>query len=232
MDLKRAHTLCVCGNIVDIGCSLDLCADDLLAAEVSALLHDIGRFEQYSRYRTFSDANSEDHAALGVSVICTHELLGEFSPETAQVIIEAVKYHNRAALPDSMNQRSLFFLKMLRDADKLDIWRVVTSYYHNSATDRDPAIELNLPDVPHISGKVYEALLQNQMVNTADIRSLNDLKLLQIGWIYDVNFSRTFELIREKGYLDKLCSALPKESARAQKICSKACQYLSDKQGC
>lgn len=226
VDLKREHTLRVCANIVDIGRSISLCEEDLFTAEISALLHDIGRFEQYRKYRTFSDSKSEDHASLGISVICVHELLGEFTPETAEIIVQAVKYHNRASLPGSRDQRFLFFLKMLRDADKLDIWRVVTDYYHNSGKNRDPAIELNLPDIPRISDKVYDALLQGRTAKTADVQTLNDLKLLQISWIYDLNFPRTFELVREKGYIKMLCSNLPKESVRVEKICSGLGKYL------
>ena len=62
LDLKQAHTRRVCEAIVDIG-------EDLLMAEATALLHDIGRFEQFRRYKTFSDARSENHALLGVKVI-------------------------------------------------------------------------------------------------------------------------------------------------------------------
>ncbi|PKN62500.1 MAG: hypothetical protein CVU57_23970 [Deltaproteobacteria bacterium HGW-Deltaproteobacteria-15] len=39
---------------------------------------------------------------------------------------------------------------------------------------------------------------------------MHDFKLLQIGWIYDVNFPRTFQVVREKRYLEKIRDALPR----------------------
>ena len=75
MDLKAEHTRRVCEAILDVGRSLRLSAEDLCLAETSALLHDIGRFEQYRCYRTFADYKSEDHAALGVKVIQTERAL-------------------------------------------------------------------------------------------------------------------------------------------------------------
>jgi HD superfamily phosphohydrolase len=69
MDLKREHPLRVCGIIVGIGKSLDICPDDLHMAETAALLHDIGRFEQYYKYGTFSGNKSQSHADLGTAAI-------------------------------------------------------------------------------------------------------------------------------------------------------------------
>jgi len=66
MDLKAEHSRRVCEAIMDIGVSRDVSREDLCIAEASGLLHDIGRFEQYRRYRTFADYKSEDHAVLGV----------------------------------------------------------------------------------------------------------------------------------------------------------------------
>lgn len=226
MDLKRDHTLRVCENILDIGRSLCLCSDDLHLAETIALLHDIGRFEQYRRYKTFSDYQSEDHAALGITIIRNQGLLSGFYPETAEIIFYTVKHHNRFALPDETNKRPLFFLKMLRDADKADILRVMTDYYLTAGNTRNPAISLNLPDNPEISDKIHEDLCRGRPADTRDVKTLNDLKLLQMGWVFDLNFPRTFGLIHEKGYLEKLRHTLPRQSRRVAEIYTKASNYL------
>jgi hypothetical protein len=96
-----------------------------------------------------------------------------------------VRYHNRASLPVGEEERCLFFLKMLRDADKIDIWRVVTDYYQNAGNKRNRTIELGLPDVDGVSGPVYESLMNGKIAQMADLKTLNDFKLLQIGWVYD-----------------------------------------------
>jgi len=227
MDLKREHTLRVCEAIVDIGRSLDLSRDDLCVAESAALLHDIGRFEQFRRYRTFADYKSEDHAALGVKVIQANHLLRGLEPDAARLIIRAVRHHNRADLPAGEEKRALFFLKLLRDADKVDIWRVVTNYYQNAGHKRNKAIELDLPDSPQISNAVYKTLMSGKLVQMADLKTLNDFKMLQIGWIYDINFPRTFQIVRENKYLEMLRDALPKTSTRVAEVYERVYAYLN-----
>ncbi len=227
LDLKQAHTLRVCEAILDIGHHEGLTDEDLHMAEAMALLHDIGRFEQFRRYKTFSDVRSENHAILGVRIIRENAILKGVDSQIAQIIIRAVECHNRAALPSRENGRDLFFIKLLRDADKVDIWRVVSDYYGDARHERNPTIELNLPDTPDISDAVYRSLLKGEIVQMKDLGTLNDFKLLQIGWIYDVNFRRTFQIVREKRYLERIREALPPDSLSITTVYEKALTYLN-----
>ncbi len=56
-----------------------------LLAETAGLLHDAGRFEQYERYRTFRDGESEHHGRLAVQVIRTHGLLQDIPAASSGV---------------------------------------------------------------------------------------------------------------------------------------------------
>ncbi|MBN2123066.1 MAG: HD domain-containing protein [Deltaproteobacteria bacterium] len=226
MDLKIEHTRRVCEAILDVGGRLDLSEEELCLAEASALLHDIGRFEQYRRYRTFADYRSEDHAALGVKVLQAEGALEGVEPATADTILRLVGYHNRAALPSGEEDRFLFFLRLLRDADKIDIWRVVTDYYRNAGNIRNHSIELDLPDTDRVSDPVFEALMQKKIVQMSDLRTLQDFKLLQIGWIYDVHFPRTFQIVRDRRYLETIREALPRKSPRIEAVYERARAYL------
>lgn len=229
LDLKQAHTRRVCEAILDIGTHEGLSREDLRLAEAAALLHDIGRFEQYKKYRTFSDVRSENHALLGVRVIRENKILEGIDPNSAETIIHAVQYHNRAVIPHSDNGRRIFFTKLLRDADKVDIWRVVTDYYRDSHESRNQTIELNLPDTPEISDAVCRSLMEGKIVQVGDLRTLNDFKLLQIGWIYDINFLRTFQIVKEREYLEKIREALPETSACVNRVYERAKNYMNRK---
>ena len=55
IQLKIDHTYRVIDEIKELSKSLDLSKEDTNLAEVIALFHDVGRFEQYAKYRTFSD---------------------------------------------------------------------------------------------------------------------------------------------------------------------------------
>jgi len=74
-DLKKEHTARVCTEILALGRRLGLDAGQLRMAEITALFHDLGRFEQYARYGTFADSRSVDHARLGVQILREKKIL-------------------------------------------------------------------------------------------------------------------------------------------------------------
>lgn len=210
IKLKEDHTRRVIKEILDIGNALELNSDELHLAEIIALLHDIGRFEQYARYKTFVDRKSEDHAKLGVKILKEDDVLNEFTESIKSLIFRTILYHNRAKLPEHETETCLFFTKLLRDADKLDIWRVVTDYYHQKNGRRNGAIELDLPDTPGFSEEVYQDLMNGRIVDVNHVKNLNDFKLLQIGWIFDINFDITMQTIKSRRYLELIWDVLPK----------------------
>lgn len=209
INIKKEHTIRVCSEIIDIAKSLGLNREELRLAEAIAFLHDVGRFEQYAHYGTFSDLNSENHAVLGIKILRENDILKSIDQSTRELIFCAIFHHNRIELPKRTNEACLFFTKLLRDADKLDIWRVLTDYYCNKNKPRNESIELGLPDTPEISEKVCQELMTGRPIKEEYLKSLNDFKLLLMGWVYDINFPRTFKLIRERGYLEMIRDALP-----------------------
>ena len=228
-DLKERHTFRVCMEITRLARRLGLSPDGLRLAEVIALFHDIGRFPQYARYRTFQDRRSVNHAELGVAILREKAVLEDLDAGSRELILSAVGNHNKAALPPCEDDRCHYFSRLLRDADKLDIWRVVTDYYRRRAKgERNQAIELDLPDTPEISPEVCRALLSRKIVAAADIKTLNDFKLLQVGWVYDLNFAPAFGRLAEKGYLDMIRASLPDSSA-VREVLAAASAYLAER---
>ena len=208
--LKEDHTPRVCKEILDLGKELGLEEHELCLAEITALFHDIGRFEQYARYQTFVDSRSVDHALLGVKILQDNTVLCSLDEPAQDVVFRTITYHNRAALPRQETETCLFFAKLLRDADKLDIWRVVTDYYRQKNGRRNGVLECGLPDTPEISEEVYYDLMNKKIVDIKHVKNLNDFKLLQIGWVFDINFSPTFQRIKTRCYLDMIYNVLPK----------------------
>ncbi|MBN2412845.1 HD domain-containing protein [candidate division KSB1 bacterium] len=215
--LKEEHTLLVCHEMQTLAEQLGLTTNERRLAEIIALFHDIGRFEQFARYYTFVDKQSENHAELGVKILRNYGVLDQFEDSTSNLILRTIRYHNRAVLPPDETETCLFYSKLLRDADKLDIWRVVTDYYHRQDGKRNGAIELDLPDTPGISEAVYRDLLNKKIVNIHHMKNLNDFKLLQVGWVFDLNFAATFRAVRSRLYLEKIREVLP-ESEKINSI--------------
>ena len=209
IDLKEGHTMRVCGEILAIGRQLGLDDDELRLAETIALFHDVGRFEQYARYRTFMDGRSENHAELSVKIIEEFGVFDGFDDEVKDLVTRSISYHNRLSLPPDESGVCLFFSRLLRDADKLDIWKVLTDYYLRKETKRNAAIELGLPDTPGFSEVVYNDLMNRRIVNIGDVKNLNDFKLLQMGWVFDINYRPTLGCVKERRYIEMISSVLP-----------------------
>jgi len=210
MLLKQSHTNRVCREALAIGRALGLSAEQLRLIEVIVLLHDAGRFEQYARHRTFSDAQSENHAKLTLAILRTRHVLDRFDSRTQSVIRRAIAYHNLPEIPPGVKDRTvLLYARLMRDADKLDIWRLVIHYYNAEAGRKNHAIAIGLPETPGISPEVHADVCAERIVMSKHVRNLNDFKLLQMGWVFDVNFVPTLRAIQRRKYLERLRAALP-----------------------
>ena len=207
--LKKEHTFRVCRNIRDIAESIGLCTADLLMAETAALFHDIGRFRQFKEYGTFVDAMSENHALLGCRVIDENHLLKGYEAGKAKRIKDAVWYHNMYAPPEGIDESTLLLTRLLRDADKLDILDVVTRQYLSGDNEQNNYVILYLKDDGDVSPALLEDLFQKRVADGTNVKRLNDLKILQVSWIFDLNFDAAIEKTIANGYMDKIFSTMP-----------------------
>ena len=207
--LKEEHTRCVCENMAEIGRHLGLDPGRAALAEAIALFHDVGRFPQYHLYKTFRDDLSTNHAALGAGVLVKENVLRNLPRNERDLVVHAVTLHNTLAVPEGLDEESLLFLRMVRDADKLDIWRVFIDYYAQRNEDRASAAALGLPDTPEYSAETLASIRKRELVLLKSLRTLNDFKLLQLAWIFDLNFARSLELVRERSIIDGIANTLP-----------------------
>lgn len=216
--LKEDHTHRVCENIILLGKDLGLSDKEMRLARIIALFHDIGRFRQYSEYRTFRDIASENHARLGLREIARHKVLSVCTPYEKRIIAKAVAHHNAVRLPEEQDKNTLFFMQLIRDADKLDIWNVVTVYYRKRDKQRNVAIELELPDDPVCSPQVIRKLSDRQPILMRDLKTLDDFKLMQISWAFDLNFAPSFQMLEKRGYIGRIEATLSVSDAIREAI--------------
>lgn len=207
--LKEEHTHRVCANMELLVESLGLEEGSRRLAMAVALFHDVGRFEQYRRYGTFSDAASVNHAALGARVLTEERVLDTLPMADQSLIIRAVALHNAFTLSADLDGTTDLHLRLIRDADKLDIWRVFLDYYRAPEEERASAVSLGFADRPECSAPVLDSLREGKMVNLSQLATLNDFKLLQLSWVHDLNFPASLRLAREQGYLAGIVATLP-----------------------
>ncbi len=228
--LKEEHTANVCRNMDEIAESLSLPPEDRSLAAAVALFHDVGRFPQYRRYRTFRDSISTNHAALGAKVLIENNVLNAASDRDRNIVVRSVALHNVFSLPKRLDEETRLFTRMVRDADKLDIWSIFIDYFAAPEEERAGAAALGLPDTPAYSAAVLDALLRREMVDLSLLATLNDFRLLQLAWIFDLNFPRSFAILRERAYIDRLAAFLP-EDPEIDRAVDAVRQYVEESLG-
>jgi len=214
IELKQEHSLRVCEEMSYLSGELGLSANEKRVGQVIALFHDIGRFEQFVRYRTYADVRSVDHALLGLDVLKREGVLEPVAARERRWIETAIGQHNAIDVPAGLNGQSLRFCRLIRDADKLDIYYVVTEYYQRYMENPEEfRLEVELPDEPGFSEKVVEGVLRGERIEYSELRTWNDMKILQLGWVYDINFAATLRRLRQRRLLERLVQYLPQSKA-------------------
>lgn len=207
--LKEYHTFNVCGNILSLSGELFLNDNQRLLAESIALFHDVGRFSQYSRYKTFRDSISVNHGLLGAEILKQERILQELPEDEQEIVLESVKFHNAFSVPGKASEAVQFFLRLVRDADKLDIWRVFVEYYEGTEESKASAVGLGLPDLPGYSPDILSSLYRKGIVSLGKTSTLNDFKLLQLSWIFDLNYKPAFQSLSARGYIGRIIATMP-----------------------
>lgn len=211
--VKEEHTCRVRENSVQVAGSLGLDPDRTALAEAVALFHDLGRFPQYRDHGTFRDSVSVNHAALSASVLLEEGVLAALPKAQQRLITQAVALHNVLTLPDGLDEEALLFARLIRDADKLDIWRVFIEHYRLPGAQRSEVVVLGLPDAAGYTPAVLEHLRRGRIVRQDMISSQNDFTLLQLSWVYDLNFPGSFRIMDERNYISGLTATLPQDDA-------------------
>ncbi len=208
--LKRDHSLRVCGLSIRLGRTLDLKDGHALVAGAIGLFHDIGRFDQYRRYRTFSDHRSIDHGHLAAEIFHGSNAPDVLPPNARPWIETAIYHHNKFALPDAMTGNALLFTRLIRDADKVDIMGIVARDLQGKVPlppgiDGTDAVGTDAP-----SEGILSALSAGCTADYRLARTATDHLLLRLGWVYDLNFRESFRILARRGHLEVLLDAVPK----------------------
>jgi len=229
LKMKEDHSRRVCEEMLVLADELNLSDEQKRTAETIALFHDIGRFRQFVEYRTYNDPRSVNHCLLGLEILREKKVLDDLEKAEKQIIEQAVQYHGVKELPSELNGNCLFLTQMVRDADKIDIFYVVIEYYKQCRDNPDQVtLEIELPQVAGYSRDVVKNVLAGKRIDYKDLKTMNDMRLIQLSWMYDVNFLPTLKCIAKRGYIETLFDFLPRTDDIA-KVRTKIFDYINSR---
>ena len=206
--LKIAHTYRVAEICQDIALSEGCTGEDVDIAWLLGMFHDIGRFEQLRRYGTFSDADSIDHAQLSADLLFVEGLADDYVTglvadrdcEWGHLIESAIRVHSAFRIPEDLTEREVFFSNLLRDADKIDIFRV------NIDTPPEEIYNVSTEELygSLVSDSVLRSFTEGHATLRSDRKTAVDFLAAHTSLSFELVYRRSWEITREQGYLDKM----------------------------
>lgn len=227
IKLKIDHTYRVAGLCQRIAESLGLSEPDVDIAWLLGMLHDIGRFEQIRRFGTFNDAQSVDHAEFGADLLFKEGLIRKFAEgyyeecelarsgnEEAEQIIKnnehhnkdtgllelAIRQHNKYRVKEDLTERQRMFCDILRDADKVDIFKV------NADIPMEIIYDVTTEELKNgvITKEVLESFYKKETVLKSVRRSAVDHIVGHISLLFELVYKESYRQAKEQGYVYKL----------------------------
>lgn len=231
---KVTHTYGVIEKSEYIAKNLGLNEEQIKLAKLIALLHDIGRFKQRKVLNEFDDFLGMDNAEYGVKILFEDGLIRRFIDNNKydNIIYEAIKNHNKYVIDEKLKGEELLQAKIIRDADKLDNFRVKeTEKYKNMFHYNEETIEYE-----EISPKVYDTFMNCKQIDVRDRITQVDRWVSFIAFIFDLNFDVSFKYIGEQNYIDKLVDRFQTKSEdtkqKLEEIRKCANKYIKEKLQC
>jgi len=227
IKLKIDHTYRVAGLCQRIAESLGLSEPDVDIAWLLGMLHDIGRFEQIRRFGTFNDVQSVDHAEFGADLLFKEGLIRKFAEgyyeecelaepenqEDEQIIKNnehhnkdtgllemAIRQHNKYRVKEDLTERQRMFCDILRDADKVDIFKV------NADIPMEIIYDVTTEELKNgvITKEVLESFYKKETVLKSVRRSAVDHIVGHISLLFELVYKESYRQVKEQGYVYKL----------------------------
>ncbi len=203
-NLKVVHTYHVVDNAIMISKKLGLTEEEIELAALIAILHDIGRFDELKNLKKF-DSVGNDHAMFASKLLFEEGLINKFidTDKYNNIIKKAIENHNKKEIESGLLERELLHAKIIRDADKLDNYRVkkeekIENIFPKVVNSRED-LENSL-----LSDKVYDSVLKEECVDIKDRVYPLDYWVCVLAFTFDIYFKETLSIIKENNYINVL----------------------------
>ena len=209
--------------------NLNLDKENIELAKLIGLLHDIGRFEQIRIYHTFIDKKSINHGELGAKVLFEEGLIRKFieTDEFDEIIRLSIINHNRDDIEEDLTERQLLHAKLIRDADRTDIFYILITGEEKTIWETD-----NMNN-EIVTNEIYREFIEDKHIEYKNMETRGDILVGHFAYIYGLYFKPALKIFKDKKYVDQLYNRFSftnKDTAEKFKVIyEKAKQYIEEK---
>ncbi len=211
IELKKKHILKAVDLTVHLAGTMDKYADlDITAAKIVAIAQHLARFNDFAKATTGEEVLGEKNIDACIAIIEEEKVLEELSEEQKNTVLECLKYVDSNTFPKSLSEEVISIVKLVSDACKVSALEVVSEYYGLERQGTNKIIEFNLPNKFEISAKLQKRIMDDRVAEAKDVHSIKDLKLMQMSWVFALNFKESYKIVYNKSYVKKIYETLPK----------------------
>ena len=196
IERKVEHSYRVAEISKRIAKSLDISNEEAEVAELIGLLHDIAKIDQKSNMSIYKDLENVEHGNAATIILERNNYIRKYikNDKYDNIIKTAIINHSKYEIERRLDNKTLMFCKIIRDADKVDIfYEAINIFWKNKK-----CIENG------ISKKVEDDFKNKKQVLNQDKITELDKVVSIISFIYDINYMESFKLIKENDYINKI----------------------------
>lgn len=234
VELKIVHTKAVASIMRRICEMRKLPEHTADLALLCALFHDIGRFEQLKQYNTFLDHRSVNHAVLSCQVLEENKILDDLTKEEKRKVLTAIANHNKLQIDSSIlnavtedERECLELCKLIRDADKCDIFRVF------AVDDMIDVVGAPEEQISHetITPEVLNSIRGHYCVDKTVRKTYLDQWICFLAFFFDFNYPESVQIAKEQGYyrmpFDRTEFTNPETKQQIEEVLTLMEQYIN-----
>lgn len=189
---KIIHSFDVATTSFKIACRLNLNEQERHFAYLVGLLHDVGRFKQWEKYKTYNDHQSVDHGNLSYEIVSKWDYEKLFiNISQFEILLESIKYHNK---PYKGNDKEVIkFVEIVKNADA----------YSNVITTANGAQQIVL-NKDGVTEEIYKNFINLKPIYMYSPNTKLDRSLILTSCTYNTTYDFLRQEIKENNYLEAI----------------------------
>lgn len=196
LERKIGHSIRVMDCSIKIAESLNLSKEEIYVSAVIGLLHDIGKLKQIDD----ESYKSIEHGKLAVEILKKDNYIRKYIEDSKydNIIFKAIENHGLFEIEEGLSEKELLFAKIIRDADKLDIFYEGAEMFWNSEKEQE-----NIGN-SQLSQNILEEFKQHIKIDRESRVTPLDGIVEFISMIYNIYFKYDFIILKQEDYINKI----------------------------